>query len=140
MREGFPALKATRKSGEEPMHQNGQPLGVTLLDFWRWSVSDLVSNATRGKLAEFIVASALELTSGVRSEWDAYDLLTPDGIRVEVKSTAYLQAWFHQHLSVVQFSIRPARLWDAETNLLGEELKRQADVYVFCLQIGRAHV
>ena len=32
-----------------------------VIDFWKWSVSDLVSNATRGRLAEFIVAKALKI-------------------------------------------------------------------------------
>ena len=79
---------ATRKTGEERFHLSGQPTGPVLLDFWRWSVSDLVSNATRGRLAEYIVASALGLATGVRSEWDAFDLLTPAGLRIEVKSSA----------------------------------------------------
>ncbi len=44
-------------------------------------------HATRGRLAEFIVANALSVPSdGVRDEWRAYDLKTPDGVTVEVKS------------------------------------------------------
>lgn len=38
----------------------------------------LVSNATRGRLAEFIVAAGLKIdTSGVRDEWAASDLDMP---------------------------------------------------------------
>lgn len=129
---GFAALKPTRKTGDEPFsHQT--PLPLTLRDFWRWSASDLVSNATRGVLAEFIVASALGVAGGVRAEWDAFDLLTPSGLKVEVKSAAYLQSWYHKKLSPVTFGIRPTRLVDADTNAVASELKRQADVYVFCL-------
>jgi hypothetical protein len=74
-----------RRLGNEPLHSNGRPLGLTLLDFWRWSSSDLVSNARRGVLAEFIVASALGITlNDVRDEWGAFDLTTPEGITVEV--------------------------------------------------------
>jgi hypothetical protein len=63
------------KTGHETFRSNGQDLGITLLDFWRWSVSDLVSNATRGVLAEFIVASALAIPiHSVRDEWIGFDL------------------------------------------------------------------
>jgi hypothetical protein len=47
------------KTGNEPLTVNGQNLDKSLLDFWRWNSSDLLSNATRGRLAEFIMASAL---------------------------------------------------------------------------------
>lgn len=47
------------KHGNEPLHATGKSFGILLLDFRRWNASDLVSNATRGILAEFIVASAL---------------------------------------------------------------------------------
>ena len=43
----------------------------------------------RGLLAEYIVAHALDLADAVRSEWDAYDLLLPNGIKIEVKSRNY---------------------------------------------------
>ncbi|MBK6579630.1 MAG: hypothetical protein IPG17_26280 [Sandaracinaceae bacterium] len=42
---------------------------LTVLDFWRWSMSDLVSNTARGVLAEFLVGSALGIASGTRVEW-----------------------------------------------------------------------
>lgn len=131
--EGYSAVSVEPKSGRESFRQDGQPLPVTLLDFWRWSASDLVSNATRGILAEFIVAQALGLANGVRAEWDAYDLVTSSGLKVEVKSSAYLQSWFHKKLSTVSFGIQPTLAWSADTNELTTERKRQADVYVFCL-------
>jgi hypothetical protein len=130
---GFAALTATPKTGAEPLHDNARPLGPTLFDFWRWSTSDLLSNATRGKLAEFLVATALGVAEDIRAEWDPFDLRTPDGLKIEVKSAAYLQSWFHKRLSAITFGIRPTRLWDASTNLLSDELKRQADIYVFCV-------
>lgn len=97
-------------------------------------MSDLVSNATRGRLAEYIVARALGIsTAGVRDEWAAYDLITPHGIRIEVKSAAYLQSWHQTALSKITFSIRKARTWDSKTNLLDDTPVRSADVYVFAL-------
>lgn len=130
---GFPQLKVGRKTGSEKFYRGATPLDLTLLGFWQWSASDLVSNATRGILAEYIVANALGLADGVRAEWDAFDLLTKDGIKIEVKSAAYLQSWYHKKLSAITFGIRPTRLWNASTNELAAELKRQADIYVFCL-------
>ena len=130
---GFPQLKVIRKTGDEKFHRNGNSLDLSLRNFWSWSASDLVSNATRGILAEYIVANALGLADGVRVEWDAFDLLTTDGIKIEVKSASYLQSWYHKKLSAITFSIRPTRLWNANTNELAAELKRQADIYVFCV-------
>jgi len=129
----FPALQTSRKSGDETFSLSGQPLDLQLSAFWRWSSSDLVSNATRGVLAEFLVTSALGLADGVRNQWDAFDLLLADGTRIEVKSAAYLQSWAHAKLSNIIFTIRPTLAWSSETNQLSTELRRQADIYVFCL-------
>jgi hypothetical protein len=115
----------------EQLHFNGQPLPITLLSFWQWSTSDLVSNVTRGRLAEFIVATALGIDiSGVRNDWDAFDLITRTGIKVEVKSAAHVQSWFQAKLSEVVFRAPRTRAWDPTTNRLSEESRRQADVYV----------
>ena len=123
-----------RKSGSEPFHDGGHPVGGTLLKFWQWSASDLVSNATRGVLAEYIVALALGgPTESVRREWDAYDLRLADGTKVEVKSAAYLQAWKQGRLSTIIFQIGKRRWWDAETGMSSDEPSRHADVYVFAL-------
>lgn len=81
-------MTTARKTGAEGFHWYGKALGFDLLSFWQWSTSDLVSNATPGRLAEYIVARALGLaTEGVRDEWAAFDLLTPSGIKVEVNTT-----------------------------------------------------
>jgi len=132
------AITASRRTGSEPFHRSGTPLGVDLLDFWGWDVSDLVSNATRGILAEYIVARGLGIsTAGVRNEWAAYDLTSPDGVKIEVKSSAYVQAWFQSRLSAITFSTRLSRAWDPETNVMSLDVKRQADVYVFALLAHR---
>lgn len=128
---GFPALKITRKTGKEIFSNNGKPLNFNLLNFWQWSVSDLISNATRGILAEYIVATALGLADGFRVEWDAFDLLTANNTKIEIKSAAYLQSWHHQKLSDIRFSIRPTQYLSSTASDL--EIKRQADIYVFCL-------
>jgi len=129
----FPALQTSRKSGDEHFSLSGESFDLKLSAFWQWSSSDLVSNAMRGVLAEFLVASALGLADGVRNQWDAFDLLLADGTRLEVKSAAYLQSWAHAKISKIVFTIRPTLAWSSETNRLSSELRRQADIYVFCL-------
>lgn len=122
-----------RRSGDELFHGSAGITDHALLDFWRWASSDLLSNATRGVLAEYIVGLALGCADGTRREWDAADLLTDAGTRVEVKSAAYLQTWTQAALSKISFGIQPTRGWDAVTNTVAEDRRRQADVYVFAL-------
>lgn len=129
----FPTVRPNRKSGNEKFSFNGRALEIDLLSFWQWFGSDLLSNTARGILAEFIVAKAPGIADKLRLEWDAYDLLTSDGIKIEVKSAAYIQSWFQKKPSTIAFGIQPARAWDNETNVLGTEPKRHADLYVFAL-------
>lgn len=132
--EAFPQLVVGRKSGTEAFLNGEQSLPFDLLSFWQWYASDLASNALRGRVAEYLVAQALNIADGsVRAEWDAYDLRTPTGTTVEVKSAAYLQTWAQKGLSVICFDIAPTRSWDATTNVLAAEVRRQADLYVFAL-------
>ncbi|NOZ79726.1 MAG: hypothetical protein GXP48_11220 [Acidobacteria bacterium] len=131
--EKYPELDVTQKTGDEPFHENGKPLNDNLLSFWQWSASDLVGNAMRGILAEYIVASAVGVTEGHRTEWDSYDIETPEGIKVEVKSGAYIQSWSQKKLSTIQFGIRPTQGWDSKNNTYTTAVERQSDVYVFCV-------
>ena len=124
----------SRKSGKEQFHNAGEPLSFDVLSFWQWNTSDFLSNMARGILAEYIVAQALDASpDGVRDEWASYDLLTRDGIKVEVKSGAYLQSWFQTKLSKISFRIPKTKAWDPEVNAFYGVAKRQADVYVFAL-------
>lgn len=131
--EKLPAIEVSRKTGSEPFILNGSPLSMNLLSFWQWSASDIVGNAMRGILAEYIVASAIGAADGTRTEWDAYDLETSQGIKVEVKSGAYIQSWEQKKHSSIQFGIRPTQGWDSSSNEYTKQIVRQADVYVFCL-------
>ena len=106
---------------------------ATLLDFWQWAYSDIFVNTGRACLAEFIVSKALATTDPVMSSWESYDLTTPDGVRVEVKSSAYLQSWKQQQIRDPSFSIRKAFEWRPETGDYADEKRRNSDVYVFCL-------
>ena len=112
---------------------------VTVLDFWQWSASSLLNNTMRGVLAEFIVARASGCEQEVANEWGSYDLETPVGIKVEVKSAAYVQAWHREDSppSRIGFGVRPTRAWDAQIGEYEENRQRHADVYVFCLLVEK---
>lgn len=132
--DGLARMSASRKTGIEPLIAGGQRLGPTLADFWSWSMSDLVDNTARGVLAEFIVATALGIpTEGVRESWAPWDLTTLDGVRIEVKSAAYLQSWSQKELSKISFNTPKTLAWDADTALFADVAQRQAHVYVFAL-------
>ncbi|PPF24957.1 MULTISPECIES: hypothetical protein [unclassified Rathayibacter] len=121
-------------AGQE--HFDGVP--ATVADFWRFALSDFRTNNARGYLAEFLVARALGLDEVTRTEWDAYDLVLDD-MRIEIKSSGYLQAWKQRVLSPIQFSgLRGTRHHpDHGYDPSGKQLN--AHVYVFCVQTAQQH-
>lgn len=126
-------------TGDEHIMFDGMPTGYLLSDFWAWSSSDLLNNTLRGGFAEFIVCAACGLKNTLhkpREDWTAYDVYYPldkrTGIRIEVKSAAYLQAWEQQRPSKIQFSIRPTKAWSPKEGY-EDDIRRQSDVYVFCV-------
>ena len=128
----FGEIKSTRKTGNEKFYAGDKELNFQLLDFWQWISSDVLNNTTRGLLAEYLVAKALGQSDGVRIDWDAYDVEL-DGLKVEVKSAAYLQVWHQNKLTNIQFGIRKTFAWDKSIGKYEKSQKRQADVYVFAL-------
>lgn len=128
------AIDATPKTGNEHLTFNEESIGYSLLEFWKWSVSDILSNATRGRFAEFIVGTAVGLNpKNLRDEWDAFDIKTESGIKIEIKSAAYIQSWSQKEFSKISFSIKKAKHWDSNNGMSRGESKRHADLYVFCL-------
>jgi len=122
----------TPKKPNERFSFNDKSLNFTLSDFWSWNLSDLIENRNRGILAEFIVRQALDLKEPTRLEWDAYDLMTKDKVKIEIKSSAYLQAWKQNKFSTISFGIAPTKIL-LENNSYSKEKTRQADIYIFCL-------
>ena len=129
----YPAIVPVRKIGDEPFHTSQVTLGFDLKSFWQWVASDLANNTLRGLVAEYLVAQALGIADGVRIEWEPYDLRSPRGTTVEVKTSAYLQSWAQTRLSTISFDVAPTRAWSATSNRFDEAVKRQAEVYVFAL-------
>ena len=110
-----------------------EPTCFSILDFWTWTASDVLNNILRGTVAEYIVSQAMEACTQVRVEWDTVDITAPEGIKIEVKSAAYLQSWHQDRPSAISFGIAKKRPWDPKTNQYGKTRVRSADVYVFCL-------
>jgi hypothetical protein len=135
MAPSLPSIIAKPKTGGEEFRSGGASIGITLDNYWRWAHSDLLVNIERGVLAEFIVACALGLSStqtGVRLAWEPYDLVTPEGLKIEVKSAAYVQSWAQKDFSHVTFTVTPRLLW-SETEGWTLTATRSADVYVLAL-------
>lgn len=66
---------------------------ASLLDFWKWAFSDLCDDDLKGIFAEWIVLKLLGAPSIRRVSWANSDIITQDGVRIEIKSTSYWQSW-----------------------------------------------
>jgi hypothetical protein len=104
----------------------------TVGDFWRWAYSDVMSNANRSTLAEYIVAVALDVDHLPRIEWDAVDL-SYKGEGIEVKASAYIQSWPQTRPSTIRFDIAPKLPWDSSKNSYGLIKGHSSACFVFCL-------
>lgn len=129
----------THLEPDETFTLSGVPSGVTVKNFWQWAFSDLQQNNIRGILAEFIVAKALNINLGLRKSWDDYDLVTSDGIKIEVKCGAYLQNWNQSKHSDLVFGGLCGQAWDEDEGKRGGKAQYRADVYIFAVQNSLAH-
>lgn len=66
---------------------------TTLADFWQWAFSDLCDDDLKGIFAEWLVHKLLGIPSPRRVSWANSDVVTPNGVRLEVKATSYWQSW-----------------------------------------------
>ncbi len=109
----------------------------TVLDFWRYGLSNLNSNITRGAFAEFLVENALKDVDDIeiRNPWGDYDV-EYKGKKIEVKCSSYLQDWDQVKLSQPLFSkLKAEELY--YNDVVGKKSKKKADykadVYVLSL-------
>lgn len=136
MSSGLLQQKIKLLKGNEPFRGRGIRKSLKLLDYWKWSGSELLGNTTRGILAEFLVAAALGLHKRPRAEWGGYDLRMESGTTIEVKSSAYVQSWKQEKYFPIKFTIAPRFWsWNPETgkSIGGDVKQRWADIYVFCV-------
>lgn len=129
----YPKHKSKFLTGNEPILDNTGTKIAEVGDFWSWAYSNLLGNTERGALAEYIVACALHIQHEERIAWRKYDLLSSEGIAIEVKTSGYLQTWGQDKLSALTFGIQPTYGWDESRNQYDSIKKRQADVYIFCV-------
>ncbi len=76
---------------------------------------------------------AVDAEERVRDPWAPYDVKTPDGVTVEVKSTCAFQSWGQKAPSPPSFGIKPTTWWDPETGKTVEPASRHCGVWVFCV-------
>src|SRR6266545_3031057 len=123
-------------TGQENLHTRGVPWSdssghATVEDFWRWAYGDLRSDEIRGPFAEFLVARLLGEHLQGHIGWP-YDFNISNGLRVEVKSAAYLQAWPLTKYTSIRFSGLKSKKMTPGAGF-AVEATRNADIYVFCV-------
>lgn len=128
----YPAKELCYKPSDDIKDENGRCF-ASVLDYWVWAHSNMLDNAERGIFAEFIVSKAVNSKLEVRENWAKYDVVSEEGITIEVKTSAYIQTWGQNNLSTIRFGIEETQGYDKETNIYENEKKRQAQVYVFCV-------
>ena len=133
-RNNYAAVHLQPRNPKEPFIFDREPKGFSLLDFWIWSGSNVLNNTLRGQIAEYIITKATGAKlPAIRIEWNSVDVITSQGISIEVKSAAYFQSWHQDEPSKISFDIKKTRPWDNETNQRAKTPCRSAQVYVFCL-------
>ena len=122
---------------------------LAVLDFWRWAFANLCDDDVKGWFAEWLVGSLLGLPMTHRISWANSDLITPGGIRIEVKASAYWQSWkrlnedgTHKVVEVVPearaTTIRFGGLVAGNSvELVGGPPSLKSDLYVFAFQRER---
>lgn len=99
--------------------------------FARWALP-LRSNTTRGIVAEWLVARAVGADiSQPRDEWADHDVVTPDGVTIEVKAAAYVQSWNNPRPSPITYNGLKARWLTADGQSYTGEPDYRSQVYVF---------
>lgn len=125
-------------TGNEEFTLHGASAGISVKDYWSWAYSDLIDNTQRGVMAEFLVYSSLKSNypprTQMRENWLPFDVTSPSGRRIEVKSAAYIQAWTPENIfAQIRFDIGKKLAWDNATATSATVAKRNCDLYVFCL-------
>ncbi len=121
----------TKRTGSEPFHVSGTPLPFTVADFWSTAFSDLLTNMTRGIVAEYLVCKALGVADQVMNDYDSYDAITGDGERIEVKCSAYIQRWPQKAPSRIVWDIGMRTAYDYDKFAFVGDPRRHSDICVF---------
>lgn len=79
----YPAIDIRNAETDTITDSQGNEIS-SALDYWKWAHSCLMDNAERGAFAEYLVACAIGGKGIGRVNWDKYDLVSEEGITVEV--------------------------------------------------------
>lgn len=120
-------------SGDTPFVIGHDVAGLTVEDFWRFQFSNIWD--MQEEIAEFIVAKALGQEKPYnKNGWTLWDI-NYEGRHIEVKETGFFHSWRTDGKvsQARRFGINRAYTVYKDPE---SELKRQSDVYVFCLNTG----
>ena len=125
---------------DEHFSKDGQSLSLTMTDFWAWAFSDMTYCIHLSALAEYIIATALSITSSMpyvtrKHNWPS-ELVTKSGHTINVKMAAFIQSYDPEHPDFIEFYIKPRRLLDGTVHKLDTPFKRHCDFYVFAVYKG----
>jgi hypothetical protein len=127
----------------------GDLADFSITDFWSWAFSDLCDDDLKGIFAEWLVVRLIGHESVRRVSWANSDIILTDGLRVEVKATAFWQSW---KFIGEDGAVKPKTDWFPisderdikfsglrSRNSLGvihskEAPRYKSDLYVFCFQ------
>lgn len=121
----------------------------TVGDFWQWAFGDLCDDDIKGIYAEWLVTNILEIPTNRRVSWANSDIITPDGIRLEVKASAFWQSWklvnedgtikdlkgeelIPKNVSTIRFTGLIGR--DSVSDQWKGDSGYKSEIYVFCFQ------
>lgn len=120
----------------------------SLVDFWKWGLSDVCEDDLKGIFAEWIVMKLLSIPGNRRISWANSDLVTQEGVRIEVKASSYWQSWQLMddpglpHVSPLHAISIKTRITFGGPNAQGAlefsdggpTPKLKSDIYIFALQ------
>ena len=103
---------------------------INKVAFLSWAFGDTLDNALRAVIAEFIVHQAVGGTAQHRINWAALDVTTPDGTKIEVKSSGLVHSWTSDNPSPPTYDISKKDPWLADENRYLGRVCRYSDVWV----------
>lgn len=126
----------------------GQKIGLNhdlrVAEFFQWAFSDLCDDDIKGWFAEWLIAKICQIPTQRRVSWANSDLITPEGLRIEIKASAFWQSWKFvdeygvdmsapSHTPVPRSQVRFTGLVarDSVKPNISEEAKFKSDVYIF---------
>lgn len=131
------AEKNQLRKSNEVFTFNGEAIqGFNFGTFLELAYSDLTNPLIRGRLAEFIVARALNLPMEAQQFMDKYDILYR-ATRIEIKYSAFITPkntdYGVEKLQSPKFDICPHLAWSDKRSWELSAYERHSDIYIFCL-------